>query len=182
MGESRNIKTLLILDVDETLLHSAEKKLDRNPNCEVGPYYVYFRPGLVDFLIAAQRRYLIAFWSSSSRHYLENILQAAIPDEIEPAFIWSRERCVTRYDSEQLENYFVKDLRKVERKGFDLKKILIVDDTPQKVERHYGNAIYVKSYFGDESDKELFKLADYLETLASVSDVRTIEKRNWNYQ
>ena len=78
-------------------------------------------------------------------------------------------------------HYFVKDLRKVKRLGFDLSRVLVVDDTPQKLERNYGNALYVQPYFGDAADDELPKLASYLRTLVASEDVRQVEKRGWRY-
>lgn len=118
-------------------------------------------------------------WSSSGADYLDLVLAETIPPEIPLAFVWSRSRCVQRYDAERLEPYFVKDLKKVKRLGFDLARILIVDDTPKKVERNYGNAIYVKPFVGDTNDSELLRLTSYLPRLAAVEDVRLVEKRGW---
>jgi RNA polymerase II subunit A small phosphatase-like protein len=73
----------------------------------------------------------------------------------------------------------VKDLKKVKRKGYDLGRVLIVDDTPQKVERNFGNAVYVRPYFGDPEDNELAQLAPYLESLRACGNVRAVEKRGW---
>jgi carboxy-terminal domain RNA polymerase II polypeptide A small phosphatase len=106
-------------------------------------------------------------------------VKAIFPAEIFPAFVWDRERCVQRYDPERLETYFAKDLKKVKRMGFSLDRVLIVEDTPQKVERNYGNAIYVCPFYGDPNDSELPKLGRYLRSLATVPNVRCIEKRGW---
>ena len=48
-----------------------------------------------------------------------------------------------------------------------------------KLERNYGNAVYVKPFLGDSDDDELPRLAAYLRTLITVDDVRQIEKRGW---
>ena len=133
---------LLILDIDETLLYASEKRLDREPNCRVGSYFVYVRPYLHEFLQCCQKHFRLAVWSSSSTYYLSAIVTAIFPDEMKLEFVWSRERCIQRFDGELQETYFVKDLKKVQRMGFDLDRILVVDDTPKKVERNFGNAIY----------------------------------------
>ena len=57
--------------------------------------------------------------------------------------------------------------------------MLIVDDTPKKVERNFGNAIYAKPYFGDPEDSELRDLSRYLKSLAALANVRSVEKRGW---
>lgn len=121
----------------------------------------------------------LAVWSSSSPDYLHAVLAQAVPPEVRLVFVWSRERCVRRFDPELQEHYFVKDLRKVKRIGFDLARVLIVDDTPKKLERNYGNAVYVKPFLGDSDDDELPWLAAYLRTMVTADDVRQIEKRGW---
>lgn len=77
------------------------------------------------------------------------------------------------------EEYYLKNLKKVKHRGYDLAKVLIVDDSPEKVQRHYGNAIYVTPFHGSPDDSELRLLSGYLRSLHPVDDVRRIEKRNW---
>lgn len=179
MMESIPDRTLLILDVDETLIYATEKPLDRESDFGVGPYTVYRRPGLAEFLETCLRQFDVAVWSSSGSDYLTAVVENIFPKEVSLAFVWNRTRCVQRYDPEHLETYYVKDLKKVKRRGFDLKRVLIVDDTPQKTERNYGNAIYVSPFYGDPADDELKRLSPFLTTLAEIPDVRTIEKRGW---
>ena len=170
---------MLVLDVDETLLHSADESLDRSADFRCGPYFVYRRPYLREFLLECAELFQLAVWSSSGADYLSLVLAQTVPSEVPLAFVWSRSRCVQRFDGEWHEQYFVKDLKKVKRLGFDLARVLIVDDTPKKLERNYGNAVYVKPFLGDTNDNELPKLANYLRKLATVEDVRRVEKRGW---
>ncbi|MCC9607767.1 HAD family hydrolase [Blastopirellula sp. JC732] len=171
--------SLLILDVDETLLFATERRLAHAPDFRFGPYHVYLRPYLQEFLQHCYRRYRIALWSTADAGYLAVVRTYALPADLHLEFVWSRDRCVRCYDPEWRETYYVKDLRKVRRHGFDLAKTLIVDDTPQKVERSYGNAIYVPEFRGEPEDDLLRRLANYLEALADTADVRGLEKRNW---
>lgn len=67
----------------------------------------------------------------------------------------------------------------MKRRGYPLERVLIVDDTPKKLDRHYGNLVRVKPFEGDPSDTELFGLIEYLPTLADAANVRSIEKRDW---
>ena len=87
--------------------------------------------------------------------------------------------CGRRYDQEQFEEYHVKDLRKVKRLGYRLERVLIADDTPLKVHRHYGNAIYIPPFFGDPTDEVLPRLGRFLISLRDEPNVRTLEKRGW---
>lgn len=94
-------------------------------------------------------------------------------------FVWDRSRCTRRTDFTLQEEYFLKDLHKVKKKGFDLDRVLILEDEPRKVNRHFGNAIFVRPYLGALDDCELPKLASYLQSIASISNFRALEKRNW---
>ncbi|MFN3148552.1 HAD family hydrolase [Bremerella sp.] len=175
-------KPLLILDVDETLLFATETPLAWQYDCQVGPYYVYLRPYLQQFWEACGSGFRLAVWSSSGEDYLAKVLENIVPAEIDLLFTWSREHCVQRLDPETKQRYFVKDLKKVKRKGFDLDRVLIVDDTPKKVERNFGNAVYVNPFFGNPNDDELIRLAVYLVSLQGHSSFRNIEKRSWRTQ
>lgn len=173
---------LLILDLDETLIHSAFGPLATPHDFAVGLYRVHRRPGLAEFLTGVAQSFRLAVWSSSSTDYVAAILPHILSPDIRLEFAWSRDRCVNRYHPELMERYWVKDLRKVKRLGYDHRQVLIVDDTPLKVERNFGNAVYVRSFEGDPNDRELFSLAPYLQSLAGHPDFRRIEKRNWRKQ
>lgn len=170
---------LLILDLDETLIHAAEGPLDRDPDFLIGPYSVYRRPYLAEFLISCSECFRMAIWSTATDEYVRLVVERIMPPGVEPAFVWGRSRCVRRYDHEQFEEYPVKDLKKVKRLGYRLERVLIADDTPRKVHRHYGNALYVPPFFGDPTDEVLPWLARFLVSLRDVPNVRTLEKRGW---
>lgn len=175
-------RILLILDLDETLIYAAEQPLSRSPDLVVGPYSVYRRPHLAEILQSCAADFLVAIWSSASDAYVAAIVPEIFPAGIQPVFVWGRSRCVRRFDPETRDDYFVKDLRKIQRNGFSLDRILAVDDTPQKLERNYGNAIYIRPYQGEEEDGELILLARYLSSLHTCDNVRTLEKRGWRHR
>jgi RNA polymerase II subunit A small phosphatase-like protein len=173
-------RILLILDLDETLIYAADSPLDYPPLFISDPHSVYARPYATEFLLGMAKQFEMAVWSSAREDYVAEVVEHVFPKEISLRFVWSRKRCTLRYDLEKYEYpYHIKDLRKVRRLGYDLRRVLMVDDTPQKLERHYGNAVYVRSFEGDRSDDELIHLGRYLSTLATVENVRTIEKRGW---
>lgn len=177
MEEKSNI--LLILDLDETLIHATTKILDFEPDFHFDKFFVYKRPHLDKFLEDISKHYTIGIWSSANDIYVAEIISKLNYKELDFAFIWGRSRCTLKRDY-VLDNYFFeKRLAKLKKKGFKLEQILIVDDTPEKSSANYGNAIYIKEFIGNKSDCELIYLYDYLLTLKLVENVRKIEKRNW---
>jgi len=84
-----------------------------------------------------------------------------------------------RFDPEHQDYEWAKNLGKIKRRGYRLEQVLMVDDTPAKLAKHYGNLVRVKPFFGDLADQELFQLGEYLPTLAKSPNVRRIEKRFW---
>ena len=152
-------RPLLILDLDETLVHGAETRQHRDADFTVGPFFVYKRPHLKSFLQATSDHFDVAIWSSASSDYVHGIACALADCVPTWQFVWSRSRCVQRMHPELMTTIFIKDLRKVKRRGYDLNRTLMVDDTRHKVSRNYGNAIYISPYEGADDDAELAELA-----------------------
>lgn len=55
----------------------------------------------------------------------------------------------------------------------------MIDDTPEKLSRNYGNLVRVSPFERSLVDTELFYLQKYLPSLAIVENVREVEKRGW---
>ena len=121
----------------------------------------------------------VAVWTSSGSSYANEIVRAIFEDPEKLQFVWTRERCTWGLDRDSREGHWIKDLRKVRRVGFSLESIVVIDDSPEKLKRHYGNTICVTPFMGDALDQELRKLQAYLLWLKDVPNVRLIEKRNW---
>lgn len=180
-------RTLLILDLDETLIYAADAPLDRAADFMAYQYHVYRRPYLAEFLAGCARDYDLAVWSSASDDYVEAVVDAIFEDRSVLQFVWGRSRASLRHAMPDDAGYFdpwdhrhyVKPLTKVRRMGWALERVLIVDDTPEKCFRNYGNAIYPRPFEGATDDGELVLLGRYLETLKNVENVRRIEKRGW---
>lgn len=170
---------LLVLDLDETLIYANEAPLDRVHDFMVGPYFVYKRPHFESFINRMSDSFKLAVWTSSNEGYAKEMVAHLFSSSVHLQFVWSRSRCTRRYFVEQHESEWTKNLRKVKQLGFSLDEVIMVDDTPSKLFRSYGNLVHVNSYWGQETDSELLLLADYLPTLCNVISVRTIEKRFW---
>ncbi|MBJ6761707.1 HAD family hydrolase [Myxococcaceae bacterium JPH2] len=183
------MQSLLILDLDETLIHARETPLERDADFRVFDYFVYTGPHLAQFLAECSSLFRLAVWSSASDDYVREIVKRIIPSETRLEFTWGRSRCTFSLDRTRLEHdgyldpsshyAYAKKLHKVKRRGYSPARTLIVDDTPAKCIHNYGNAIYVREHKGQEDDSELLDLAKYLAALSSEPDVRKIEKRGW---
>lgn len=170
---------LLILDLDETLIYGAEREGPRPCDFRVGQFHIHKRPHLDTFLLGAGKLFNLAVWSSASSDYVAAIAATILPAGLEWVFVWSRDRCTAKRNLETFETEYVKDFKKVKRAGYDLARVLIVDDTRHKTARNYGNAIHVVPFEGDCGDLELPLLLKYLECLAHAENFRAVEKRGW---
>jgi carboxy-terminal domain RNA polymerase II polypeptide A small phosphatase len=171
---------LVILDLDETLVRATGNPTLDPPDFTLDGFRVRRRPRLAEFLCVVATFADVAVWSSGSDSYVEEIVRQIAPADIAFRFVWGRSRCTRRFDHEHMEEYWVKDLKKVKRLGYSLDRVLIVDDSPEKIERHYGNHIHIEPFYGDLSDRALLQLAAYLERFAHVENVRLVEKRGWH--
>ena len=170
---------LLILDIDETLLFATEKPLPHSSDYVVGPYSVYKRPYVDQFLEAAAELFDLAVWTSSGEDYATRVIRPLFPNPEVLQFVWSRDRCTRRFNHETQEEYWIKDLKKAVRAGFSLEQILVIDDSPEKLQRHYGNFIRVSPFAGEGDDEDLVQLVPFLRFMTTVQNVRIVEKRNW---
>ncbi len=171
---------LLILDLDETLIHSTLEPLARPADFVVGEsFHVYGRPGLEGLLDVAFSHFAVAVWTSATDDYAAEVVRRVFPDPRRLEFVWCRSRCTLRHDRDVAEEYWLKDLKKVRRRGFSLGRVLVVDDCPRSLSRHRGNLVAVSPFLGDSDDDDLPRLARYLPEIAGAPDVRAIDKRGW---
>jgi RNA polymerase II subunit A small phosphatase-like protein len=170
---------LVILDLDETLIHAPEQPLDREPDFLAYGCPIYKRPHVDAFVNGLLDTYQVAIWTSSGRLYAESVVVQLRIDLARLAFFWCSERCTERFDHETRQRNTVKPLRKVRRRGYDLERVLVVDDSPEKHVLNYGNLIRILPFEGDASDAELPFVRAYIDTLATEPNVRAIEKRGW---
>ena len=172
-------RKLLILDLDETLIFATETHLSIPTDFKAGPYHVYRRPHLEKFLSFVCGHFEIAVWTSSSQAYAENVVANIFPKDFPLSFVWDRRRCTSVFDPVTWGHVYVKDLRKVKRRGYRLESVIMVDDTPEKLVRHYGNHLRLEAFMGDPQDSELYDVQPFLVYLSEQENIRRIEKRGW---
>lgn len=95
-------KPLLILELDETLLHVSEWPLALAEDFRLVESWVYLRPGIEAFLKVSSRHYRIAVWSSASDAYLNALVNQAILPIASPEFIWGRAQGIRNHGEEKI--------------------------------------------------------------------------------
>jgi len=186
---AEKLEILVILDIDETLVYATKNRLDITHDFELGDYFVYKRPYFDTFIEFVNSNFPFAIWSSATDSYVTEMTMKLELNE-KAVFCWARSKATFKrpstFDPEGNLNidfidhhFFIKRLKKVKKLGFDLDKILIIDDSPHKSQENFGNVIYVTEFKGDQDDNELLILTEYLSTLKQVNNVRVIEKRHW---
>lgn len=170
---------LIILDLDETLVHATQEELDIPCDFQFDKYFIYERPYLRQFLTDLSKHFELGIWSSAGDDYVSEIVRHIKPGQVDFVVVWGRSKCSLKRDLVFDTHSFEKRLEKLKKKGFRLEQILIVDDTPSKSRQNFGNAIYIKEFTGDKNDQELQFLYEYLLTFKTVDNVRAIEKRRW---
>ena len=170
---------LLILDLDETLVYATEQALERQADFAVSPYFVYKRPHVDAFLDQCLQWFAVAVWTSASPGYASEIVRNVFATPKLLQFVWASDRCTQAYDAEVGERFWIKNLKKVRQQGYSLAQTIMIDDSPEKHGRNYGNLVRVRPFMGDADDGELSLLITYLDTLRSVPNVRAMEKRHW---
>jgi len=178
-----NDKILLVLDLDETLIHSEKQPLYHKHDFKVFSLYVYQRPNLIEFLTEMSKIYSLAVWSAGADIYVDRVVKNIFADRIPLKFVWARSKCnfaghplsKNKNDS----SLYTKDLSALKKYGYSMERILIVDDTPRVCIKNLANAIFPKPFYGDRTDDELKILSIYLKQLKDEVDVTRIDKDKW---
>ena len=163
-------KKTLVLDLDETLVHSqfgafnipSDVVINIEIEKELHEIHVLIRPGVKEFLEKMAKLYEIVIFTASISKYAEPLLDILDKEKF-CSFRLFREHCTL------LNSSFVKDLKKL---GRDLKDIIIVDNSPLAYLLNSDNGLPILTWFDDRNDQELFKITPILEFLAEVPDVR----------
>ena len=163
-------KKTLVLDLDETLVHSQFLQFSCPSDIiikieiekEIYDIHVLVRPGVKDFLEIMEKYYEIVIFTASISKYADILLNIIDPKGSCPYRLF-REHCTF------INNIFVKDLQKL---GRDLKDIIIVDNSPLSYSFHPNNGLPILSWFEDRNDRELYNITPILIFLSKVNDVR----------
>lgn len=163
----------LVLDLDETLVHSSFSCPTNIipdlvipltlPDKSVHDIYVCKRPGVDVFLERVLRDFEVVIFTASLPSYADPVInfldaQGRIRHRL------YRDACV------QLQGLYIKDLSRL---GRALDKTLLVDNSPASFLLHPEHAMAIKSWFSDAHDSELCRLGRLLDDLHSKGSIST---------
>ncbi|KAI0237842.1 Nuclear envelope morphology protein 1 [Massospora cicadina] len=167
-------KKWLVLDLDETLIHSTSRGSKTHDHMvevlidkHACLYYVYRRPHVEYFLRKVSEWYQLAIFTASVPEYANAVIDLLDPDRTFFQKRFFRMSCIPH----SVHGY-VKDLSQVDA---DLSKVLLVDNSPVAFEKNATNAVPIVSWYNNDSeDRALLDLLPFLDALRFVSDVRSI--------
>jgi CTD small phosphatase-like protein 2 len=172
----------LVLDLDETLVHCSTEFLPR-ADFEFGVHfqdtdyniYVKCRPHLNAFLKYASTYFEVVIFTASQKAYADRLLNILDPENNFIHHRLFRDACV------YVAGNYLKDLSVLNR---DLRRTVIVDNSPQAFGYHVENGIPILTWIDDENDCELVQLVLLLEVLRKEADhedadVRSVVERRF---
>ena len=169
-GASR--KTL-ILDLDETLIHSVSKggamSAGHMVEVRLGQhailYYVHKRPHCDLFLQRVSRWYDVVVFTASIQEYADPVIDWLEQEQKFFKARYYRQHCTYRFGA------YMKDLSVVQG---DLSQAIIVDNSPLSYRLNEANAVPIEGWINDPSDNDLLYLIPLLQGLRTIDDVRSL--------
>lgn len=192
---------LLILDMDETLLHSSFHKI-RSPADAYETGVQADENGVLEFNILISSRpsqppttrlnvklrqhleealqflgqmFELCVFTAGEQDYADAILNFIDPNRTVIKHRLYRQHCVRPQNG-----VYVKDLSIIEDR--QLKDIIIVDNSLISFAFNLSNGIPIKAFLGNKNDEELLFMVTLLEEVFSKTDVRTVIDRTFRLQ
>ncbi|CDR46877.1 CYFA0S26e01068g1_1 [Cyberlindnera fabianii] len=160
----------LILDLDETLVHSSFKYLRQadfvipvDIENQLHNVYVIKRPGVDEFMKRVGELYEVVVFTASVARYGDPLLDALdIHNSVHHRLF--RDSCYN------YQGNYIKNLSQI---GRPLNEIIILDNSPASYIFHPQHAIPISSWFSDAHDNELLDIIPFLEDLSrdNVEDI-----------
>lgn len=162
----------LILDLDETLVHSTIKAVTHHHltvdvliDGMTCTFYVIKRPHVDLFLKKVAEWFELVIFTASMQQYADPLIDQLDTGRLVKGRLF-RESCLAK------EGNFVKDLSLI---GQDLTSTIIVDNSPIAYSHNKENALPIENWMGDNPhDDALLNLLPFLNGLRFTSDVRSI--------
>lgn len=182
LSEIRNNsnKKLAVFDIDETLIHCTgtiknnevnsyqhviDVMLPSKVKVKVG---INIRPHWQECLDLIKNDYHIITYTASHSSYANSVLDYLDPENKYFEYRLYRNHCV------QVEvegkKFYVKDLDILS--GFDLKNVVIIDNSVLSFSYHLSNGIPIVPYYESENDTEMIMLGYYLLMITKYDDLR----------
>ena len=169
---SKSKKKTLVLDLDETLVHSSMKPFPNKKNIILNIFinnvlytiYAIVRPNVGKFLYEMSLYYELKIFTASLSQYSKPLLDILDKNKVITQVL-NRESC------HFVNGFYFKDLNLFNK---DFKDIIIVDNNPISYAYQKDNGIPISTWIDNPNDNELLKLIPILTYLSNVEDVREV--------
>ena len=168
-------KKLLLIDLDETLVHSEFRSKDnykaldlftKNSKChsktfsysdENYIYYidVFFRPHLKNFLKEVSKYFDLAIFTAAMKGYADIILDYIDPKNEFFQFRLYRDACIPLQ-----QRLYIKDLRII--KDYDPMNVILMDNSLYSFMNQPSNGMLVNSFYTNHKDTQLISAKNFL--------------------
>ena len=182
-------KKLLILDLDETLVHSDINFLlkEKNINYDTVLYFdteeekniplpLIIRPGLYEFLDYASQNFNLIIFTASDQQYADTIINYIEKDKKYFKMRLYRNNCIFVDPG-----LYIKDLR-IFFPFKNMEDIIILDNSLFSFANQLNNGILITSFFDDKDDTFLSNVQAYLEYIKNEKDIRQINKESFKFE
>lgn len=178
----------LVVDLDETLIHSASRSTSHSNSSQGHMVEVRFAISGVSTLYYVHKRpHCDVFLSKVSKWYDLVVFTASMKEYADPVIDWLESSFSGRFSKRLYRNNctlrdgvgYIKDLSifcgtSVTTPPITLGEVIIVDNSPVSYAMNVDNAIQVEGWISDPSDTDLLTLLPFLEALRYTTDVRDI--------
>ena len=179
-------KKLLLIDLDETLIHSEFRNKDNynalnlfknNSKCQSKTFsysddnYVYFidvffRPYLKEFLNEVSKYFDLAIFTAAMKGYADTIIDYIDPKNEFFLFRLYRDACIPIQ-----QRLYIKDLRII--KDYDPMNVILMDNSLYSFMNQPSNGMLVNSFYSNHKDTQLISAKNFLlNHILPCNDVR----------
>ncbi len=168
-------KKLLLIDLDETLIHSEFRSKDnykaldlyiKNSKCQTRTFsysdenYIYFidvffRPHLQPFLQEVAKYFDLAIFTAATKTYADIILDYIDPKNEFFQFRLYRDACIPIQ-----QRLYIKDLRII--KDYDPRNVILMDNSLYSFMNQPSNGMLVNSFYTNNNDTQLISAKNFL--------------------
>ena len=177
-----NHKKLAVFDLDETLIH-AVTDLNKNhqnniitirtPTGKMAKIAINIRPKWEEVIKKVSKVYTIVIYTASHSSYANGVLDFLDPENRYFYNRLYRNNCIVVKNNGR--DVYIKDLSIFE--GFDLKNILIIDNSVLSFAFNLDNGIPILPYYDSEKDVELSFCGCYLVNIAHCDNLMEVNKK-----
>ena len=180
-------KKIALFDLDETIVHCIGEinmnnieSLSRQSDAKIKVHLpggkrevtigINIRPHWEEALSKIKKKYHIVAFTASHESYADSVLNRIDPNKKYFEYRLYRAHCVLCVMNEM--KFYIKDLKIVED-CYDLKDVVIIDNSVLSFAYHLDNGIPISPFYDSKTDTELLDIADFLEKYADENDIRS---------